>query len=352
MRHYATYFDRRYLAQGLALWRSLARHDAAAELWVLALDGLTAEVLHGLGESRLHVVPQAVLLDADRELAGIARGRTPAEFIFAHTSCWIRWLLQTQAGIETVAYVDADLFFHADPAPAWRELEDASVVVSPHRYPPWHDDSSQYGRFNVGWLLFRRDAAGAACLEHWRARCLESCALTADGQHYGDQKYLDAWPTRFGEAVRVSSHAGVDAAPWNWARHRWTLAADGTLAVDGAPLIVFHYAQFRWIRGAWWDSGQLEYGVMPLWLRSRLYGAYAVELRAAEAAARTVRADFALLPRGWRETLGPWHLAWLRLFWGQCWRQVGPWWIAGRFGLGRFSGRFMAVYRRMQRRHR
>ena len=38
MNHYCTYFDRGFLAQGLALWRSLGKHDLDSVLWVLALD--------------------------------------------------------------------------------------------------------------------------------------------------------------------------------------------------------------------------------------------------------------------------------------------------------------------------
>lgn len=346
MNCYCTYFDANYLAQGLALWRSLARHDAAAELWVLALDDTTAEALRALPEARLHIVPLTELLATDAELAQARPDRSRAEFVFALTPCWLRWLLQTQPDIAAVAYVDADLFFFSDPAPAWRELGDGSVLVTPHRYPVGHDDSARYGRFNVGWLVFRRDPVALACLAWWRECCLDSCALAGDGVRYGDQKYLDAWPERFGAAVRVSAHPGVNVAPWNWARHRFAMQADGPWQVDGSALVMFHFAQFRWIGGPWWDSGQLEYGIMPLRLRSRLYGAYAAELRAAEATLRAVRPEFRLTPRGWRRTLGGWHLALLRLFWGQCWRQTGGWWLAGRGGLGRFSGRFMALYRR------
>jgi hypothetical protein len=213
----------------------------------------------------------------------------------------------------------------------------------PHRYPRWHDDAAYYGRFNVGVLGFRGDANGLACVEWWRSRCLESCALRADGATYGDQKYLDEWPGHHAGVV-ISAHPGVNLAPWNWAGHRVTVAA-GQVTVDGQPLVVFHFAQFRRINERWCDSGQIEYGIMPLRLRSHLYGEYVAALDAAEASVRGVRRDILPLRRGWRETLGPWHLALLRLFWGQCWRRVGPWWVAGRGGLGRFSGRFMGFYR-------
>ena len=348
MNHCCTYFDRGYLAQGLAMWRSLARHDATAVLWVLALDDETADVLRGLGDARLHVLPLAELLAADPELAAVQHGRSRAEFIFTLTPCLVRHLWHTRPETGLLTYLDADLLFFADPAPIRAGLGDGAVLVVAHRYPEWHDDSALYGRFNVGVLVFRAEADGRACVEWWRTRCLESCGLEADGIRYGDQKYLDEWPRLFAGVVELK-HPGVNVAPWNWARSRFEL--DGpVVSVDGVPLIVFHFAQFRCVSGGWFDSGQLEYGIMPLRLRSRLYGEYWRALASAADEIRSVRPAFRLVGRGWLASLDRWHLALLRLFWGQFWLKLGPWWVAGRFGLGRFSGKAMGRYRRAQRR--
>jgi hypothetical protein len=348
VKHYCTYFDSKYLPLGMALAASLQRHDPGATLWVLALDEDAAAHLGRLNWANVRVVAEAGLLRADPELANVAGSRSRREFIFTLTACWVRWLLQTHPEIAQVAYVDSDLYFFSDPAPAWAELGEASVLIVPHRFPPWHDDSRLYGRFNVGWLVFRNDAAALACLDWWRKCCLESCALEADGVRYGDQKYLDDWPQRFGPAVTIGGHPGVNLAPWNWAGHRFELGTAG-VRVDGAPLVVFHFAQFRRIAGAWWDSGQLEYGVMPLGLRSRIYGPYAAALDAAERELDRVAPRFRPPSSGWRAALGPWHLALLRLFWGQFWLRCGSWMVAGRLGWGRFSGRAMAIHRRRQR---
>ena len=347
MNHHCTYFDRGYLAQGLALWRSLARHDAEAVLWVLALDGETAGVLRARGDARLRVLELEELLAADPELEAVRSARPRNEFIFTLTPCLVRWLLRTRTENEVLIYLDADLYFFADPAPIRRELGEGSVLVVPHRYPAWHDDSPWYGRFNVGVLGFRADKNGRACVDWWRERCLESCALAGDGTRYGDQKYLDAWPRRFAGVVEARN-LGVNAAPWNWAGLSWEIGAGG-VRVGGEALVVFHFAQFRRVGGRWFDSGQLEYGVMPLRLRSRLYGEYWSALTAAEGEVRAIRPEFAIVERGWRASLGAWHLALLRLACGQFWLRLGPWWFAGRLGLGRFAGRVLGLYRELRR---
>ncbi|MDB6128739.1 MAG: hypothetical protein JWM35_2635, partial [Verrucomicrobia bacterium] len=160
MNPYCTYFDRGYLAQGVALWTSLARHDADAQLWALALDDETAGVLRGLNDSRLKVLTLPDLLNTDPELAAVQRTRSRQEFIFTLTPCLTRHLLAGMKFGATLCYLDADLLFFESPAPIWRALDSGSILVVQHRYPKWHDDSGLYGRFNVGVLGFRNDANG------------------------------------------------------------------------------------------------------------------------------------------------------------------------------------------------
>lgn len=350
MTHYCTYFDRNYLPVGVAMWRSLRRHQADAVLWVLALDEDVVTVLAMLVDEGLKIIPLGELLAGDPELAKVRATRPPQEFIFTLTAAYCAYLLRLHQDASPLVYLDADLYFFSDPAPILQELGTGSIFMVPHRFPPWHDDSRFYGRFNVGVLAFRGDESGLACLDWWRRCCLESCALTIDGVHYGDQKYLDEWPRRFTGVVE-SGHPGVNTAPWNWARHHFELNREN-VKVDGQLLIVFHFAQFRPIGKHWCDSGQLEYGIMPLRLRSRLYGEYWAALEWAGDIVRSIRPELPPLQRTWRQTLSPWPFSLFRIFWGQCWRRTGPWLVSGHFGLGRFSGRAMGLYRRIRKRSR
>jgi hypothetical protein len=349
MNRFCTYFDRGYLPQGLALWRSLLRHEPSAVLWVLCLDDETMEVLQGLDDPRLHLLSLAALLALDRDLQRVRSGRPRQEFIFSLTPCLVSHLLRTLPEAELITYLDADLLFFSTPMPISHGLGAGSVLVVPHRYPDWHDDAELYGRYNVGVLVFRADDNGRSCVNWWRERCLESCSLQADGTRYGDQKYLDQWPRRFGGVVELE-HPGVNLAPWNWSRFQLDQEDGGAVRVDGVPLVVFHFAQFRRISDRWFDSGQLEYGIMPLRMRSRIYGEYWRALEAAEVEIRRQRPDYSLPKRGWTASLGSWRMALLRLFWGQFWLKIGRWWLSGRLGFGRLSGPIMGRYRRWQRR--
>jgi hypothetical protein len=81
-----------------------------------------------------------------------------------------------------------------------------------------------------------------------------------------------------------------------------------------------------------WDSGQVEFAVMPRWLRARIYGPYV------EALAGSVPADARAL-RGVRPGFKKWlmHLAFGSLWW----RAGGAWLALGFAPLGRYSGELL-----------
>jgi hypothetical protein len=306
-------------------------------------------VLRELGGPRLHVVPLAELETADPELARVKAGRSPAEYCFTLSPCWPRWLLTRVTGLERVTYLDADLFFFGDPAriTAAMDAAGASVLVTEHRFAPWLRHYLQHGRFNVGVLSFRPDPAGRACLDRWRERCLAWCFDRVEGDRYADQKYLDAWPGELGPALLVLPDAGVNLAPWNWDGADIRVGNGGEVSVDGGPLTVFHFARFRALGGDAWQSGQLDYGVMPRRLRDAIYGPYVAALRAARDEIAAVRPGFDFPVRVDRGERSAGRQRWLRLAFGGEWRQTGGGLRNGRLGLGRFSGRVLALLRRV-----
>ncbi len=337
MNHYCTYFDRGFLAQGLAMWTSLKAHDATAVLWVLALDEPAATALRKLGEPGLRVTALAEFEAAEPDLVAAKANRGKVEYYFTLTPCWPHWLLCTRPEIDAITYLDADLFFWSGPQPFFAAIANAgaSVGMTAHRYPPGLESLAVWGRFNVGIQYFRRDERGLAVLADWRARCLEWCYDRLEAERFADQKYLDAWPERFGSAVLVVAHPGINAAPWNWSGGRWEKNAAG-LTVDGQPLVVFHFAKFRPLGGGVWDSGQLEFAVMPRWLRVALYEPYWQALAAAERLAASTDPAPPHARRGVRAGYKKWLL---RVMFGSAWWRAGGAWLALGFApLGRNSG--------------
>jgi len=136
------------------------------------------------------------------------------------------------------------------------------------------------GFFNVGFLLFRRTGETLACLRHWRDQCLEWCFDRIEPGRFGDQKYLEEWPTRYA-GVTILQHAGAGLAPWNVTRYRIRYE-QGRVWVNGDPLLFYHFARLRainrWLYEPcfWWYRGALT----PI-VRDQVYVPYVRELRAA-----------------------------------------------------------------------
>lgn len=349
MNHFATYFDRGFLIQGLALWRSLARHDDEAYLWVLALDEFTAAFLCELGEPRLRVIPIAELEAGDPGLRPAKANRSRVEYFFTLSPCWPRWLLATRPEIGRLTYLDADMLFFASPAQIFEEMDRvrASVLITAHRFPRWLRHYEIHGQFNVGILSFRNDEAGRSCLDRWRSQCLEWCHDWLDDGRYADQKYLDEWPARLGPALLVLDHPGVNLAPWNWSRHDCVVDGAG-VHVDAEPLVLFHFARFRPLHGDWWwQSGQLDYGVMPRRLRHAIYGPYWRALAAARAEIAARRPGFDFEHRASRFDRSFWRGLPMRVLFGSDWLRVGDYFSSGRMGVGRWSGRCLTMLRRI-----
>lgn len=345
MPHYCTYFDAGFLAPGLTLADSLARHDPDAVLWVLALDGTVENVLRRLARPHVRVVPLAELEAADPALAAVKATRSWLEYVFTLSPCLPRHLLRAQPDIDRLTYLDADLMFFDHPAPIFDELGGGSVLFTAHRFPDYlRAHYERHGVYNVGVLAWRRDSNGLACLDWWRERCLEWCHDRLEPDRYADQKYLDEWPRRFNGVVECR-HPGVNLAPWNWMNHRLQ-AAGGAVRVDDQPLVVFHFARFRPLAGTWWwQSGQLDYGVMPASVRNAIYGPYWHALRAAMDEVQRVAPAWRPERRATRLNRTFWRALPLRLLFGTDWLRVGDRFISGRLGLGRYSGRCLARLR-------
>ena len=241
--HFCALFDHRYLPRGLAMWESLRRHRASAELSILCLTPSCEAILAGLHLPGVHLVPLSAIENAFPAL-GTARGnRSLVEYYFTIKPALTLYLLDQGQDRERISYLDSDLFFFADPGPVLDEMGPASIGIIEHRFPDALKTLEMYGRFNAGWLSFRNDENARACLNRWLGQCLEWCARQVEPSRFADQKYLDEWP-RSASALKVLEHRGANVAPWNLDRFPLE-ERHGSLFVGGDPLLFFHAHGFE-----------------------------------------------------------------------------------------------------------
>lgn len=246
MYHFCTYFDQGYLQRGLALYASLRRHCVAFRLWILCLDEVSYDILISLALPGVELIHLADFERDDEELLHAKSTRTNLEYYFTCTPSLPLYILQNWPEVDLITYLDADLYFFADPQPLFDEIGTGSIAIIAHRFTPQMRRLAQNGIYNVGWLSFRRDTNGDACLHWWRKRCNEWCYDRYEPGRFADQKYLDDWPHRFAGVV-ILKHKGANLAPWNIANYQITAKGE-QIRVDQDHLIFFHFHAFQQIQ--------------------------------------------------------------------------------------------------------
>ena len=211
-RHFCTLFDKGFLFKGLALHDSLMRHTSDFTLWILCMDEESHTTLTKLS---LRNVRLLTLRDVeDEELKIAKKNRSPRKYCFTLSPSLPLYILKNN-NVESIAYLDADLYFFNSPEVVYEEMGDGSIMIIPqHLGPTRKDKEKEVGKYNVGMLIFRKDKNGLACLEWWREQCLLYCDDQIKPGHYDDQKFLDYFEEKF-KGVYVLKNRGANLAPWN-----------------------------------------------------------------------------------------------------------------------------------------
>ncbi len=266
--HYVTLFDRGFLPNGLALHASLQRHAGDFTLWVLCLDETTERTLTRLDLPNLRTI--ALHEVETPELLAAKGTRDAREYFWTLTAFTPQLVFDRDPAAQRATYIDADMWLAASPARVFAELDasGAAVLITEHAYAPEFEQSISYGIYCVQFMPFARDAS-----EHirtwWQDRVLEWCYARAEDGKFGDQKYLDDWPTRFGDAVHVLANPQWTQAPWNATRF------------PASDAITYH---FHRLRTADDDHALVGLYRLPRATVGRLYRPYLADLRAAYSA--------------------------------------------------------------------
>lgn len=235
--YYCSFCDRRYLPKLLALHASMEEHCQPYNLWVLALDEMVEHILETLNLPNVTFVGMSDFVD-HAILQAKDSDRRYDEFVWTLTPSWILFVLRNAPGIGAVIYLDADSCMYSSPKPVLEEIGNASVAIVPHRFAPEHSKNLIYGIFNVNGVYARNDPIGLACMRQWRRQCNAWCYRRFDEDRFCDQKYLEAWPFRFG--AHIIEHPGWNLAPWNQNQYHYS-PGGREIHVEGIPIIMYHF---------------------------------------------------------------------------------------------------------------
>ncbi len=257
-----TLFDSNYLSRGLACHGSLVSEGINFHLYIFAFDDLSLKILNDLELNSVTVVSLKEF--ESKELLSVKASRSRGEYCWTCTPFTIDYVLKNY-GHDHCTYIDADLFYYKTPEKLLEQMGENSVLITPHHYTPKYDQSLTSGIFCVQHVVFRNDPKGQRVLDWWKAACLEWCFARFEDGKFGDQKYLDTWPTQF-EGIYVSENIGEGVAPWNI--QQWSKPQQD-------KIIFYHFHALSlhpWIA----FFGYYEF---PAWVRNSLYRPYIEKLR-------------------------------------------------------------------------
>lgn len=233
MMNFCTLFDSYYMLKGISLYCSLGNVTDDFHLYVMAFDRECYDKLQLCGFKNMTVE----FLDGFEtpELLQVKPLRTKAEY------CWtcgpsVIWHFLKKYDLVDITYLDSDLFFMGDPHIILKEIGNSSVCITEQGISK--SSAKLYGRYCVQYMFFKNNDEGCKTLEWWRDRCIEWCYQRFEGEKYGDQKYLDKFPS-LSPSLCVLQNPSAGIAPWNMNKYNYEGDA---IVKDGHryPFIFYH----------------------------------------------------------------------------------------------------------------
>ncbi len=233
-----------YLSRAGVLRASVRRHHPEWEFVTVVVDVDPGTVLEE-GDVGEVWTPEDLGIDpVDLTVMGFLYNVT--EFCTAIKPAALLRLLDD--GADRVLYIDPDTRFFAPADSALALLTEHDVVLTPHSLVPIPDDGldptndniRSCGSFNLGFFACRAGARGL--LTWWADMLVLGAGIELELNRFTDQRWMDQAPS-FAD-VGVLRDPAVNVAYWNL--HERTLAEDpdGTVTIDGTPLVLFHFSGY------------------------------------------------------------------------------------------------------------
>lgn len=249
---FCTLFDCNYLDKGLALYRSMRRQMENFTLYIFAFDDKCFEILSDMHLKNVVTIPLQDIMDA--KLQEKKEERTRAEFCWTCTSVVIEHVL-VKYNEKVCTYIDADIYFFANPRSIIQEIADhgCSVGVTRHGFEKSYWDVEQRinnGKYCIHFNTFFYSEEGLEVLRDWKEDCLNWCYYRYEDGKIGDQKYADRWQIKY-SCVHEIENLGAGVAPWNVHLYVYHGRKNGKILLSYTdsvfPLVFYHFEGLKYL---------------------------------------------------------------------------------------------------------
>jgi hypothetical protein len=258
MNNYCTYFDKNYIDKGLALLSSIQNLETEDyHIWVMCMDSETKLYLDTL---KLNYVTVFTLNELEASDSGLSKTkilRNQFEHYAACKPALILYLLNKNKEINSIHYIDADIYFFSRPSLLNSVVKGFSIAASQHMFKINKSSGEKKGIYNAGWIFVRNVENGLKCLKYWRKCCLTWCKDQVEEGKYADQKYIENFALIVNDFGSIKN-AGVNAAPWNIKGSKVRKVKAGIL-INEVRLIFYHFHGLTFIGPRICDTGLSNY---------------------------------------------------------------------------------------------
>lgn len=247
MNNWAIISSKTRVYQSLALVRSIRENGDGSDISLLATDekafGILSFFLKDASNLRVYREEEIV----SKDIISLKDRRKYFSYCWTLKPVFCEFLIKKIKKGGLVTYVDSDILFFDNVTNFLEEREYSTFFTFEEHYFP-HLDKNKVehikkivGNFNSGFISFRNNVDGRACLNWWKERCIESCDINS--QVFGDQKYLNEMPGLF-TGVLYEESVTLNVGPWNVLKRKISVEG-GRVKFGNQYLMFYHYVGFR-----------------------------------------------------------------------------------------------------------
>lgn len=247
--NFCTLLSRDYLAKGLTLYNSLLDHDKHFTMFIFCMEKESTSILEQMGLKNAVIISMSELETEDRGLLETKDSRSVQEYSWTAKASVMLYILRHYAEIDNIIWLDGDICFFSDAEPIYREWGSSSILLTEEKYTGLYEEKSRiYGKYQLGFMGFRRDETGIACLEQFRRNVLQWCYNRFEEGKWSDQMYAVDWPEKY-KNVHIVKHKGINVNPFILYRYvteqgMKIISGDSRVFIEDEELVLFHFYGF------------------------------------------------------------------------------------------------------------
>ena len=147
---FVTYFDQNYLSRGLALISSIRKVGIESQIYVIALDTFSYNILLKLKFNNISIINYETVIEKfedELNLLNSFENKNTAERYFTLTPFFISYVFNSVESNTKLIYLDADIYLYNNIIEELNTMKNYDVLLIPHLYE--EEDKFKYFKYGI-----------------------------------------------------------------------------------------------------------------------------------------------------------------------------------------------------------